>query len=99
LTQVSPKANLLRYGAYSCFGSGVPYRGSMLEHAAVIAVLLLERPTCLDCIAMKAGLTLTEVNSYLATMTKTLDLVRQDDERCRVCGNIGHAFSLARSVN
>jgi len=71
----------------------------MPEHSAVIALLLLERPTCLDCLAMKAGLTVTEVDRYLTIIATTLDLARHDSERCRVCGNTGPTFSLFRSIN
>jgi len=71
----------------------------MPEHSAVIALLLLERPTCLDCTAMKAGLTVSEVDRHLTIIGTTLNLRRHASERCWVCGNIGPAFSLARSTN
>jgi hypothetical protein len=93
---VAPGARL-RF-ARRCFAltTGV---AAMPEHSAVIALLLLERPTCLDCIAMKAGLTVTEVDRYLTIIGTTLALARHDSERCRVCGNVGPAFSLLQSVN
>ena len=68
----------------------------MPEHSSVIALLLLERPTCLDCIALKSGLPITEVDRCLTIIGTSLELVRNDD-RCRVCGNVGPAFSLLRS--
>ena len=71
----------------------------MPEHSAVIALLLLERPTCLDCTATKARLTVSEVDRYLTMIGTRLELTRHPSERCRVCGNIGPAFSLVRSSN
>ncbi len=71
----------------------------MSEHSAVIALLLLERPTCLDCIAVKSELGVTEVDRHLTIIGTSLDLVRNDRDRCRVCGNVGPVFSLVRSGN
>ena len=71
----------------------------MPEHSAVIALLLLERPTCLDCTATKARLTVSEVDRHLTMIGTTLKLRRHASERCRVCGNIGPTFSLVRSMN
>ena len=71
----------------------------MPDHSAAIALLLLERPTCLDCTAMKTRLTVTEVDRYLTMIGTRLELSRHASERCRVCGNIGPAFSLVRSMN
>jgi hypothetical protein len=68
----------------------------MPEHSSAITLLLLERPTCLDCIALKSGLALTEVDRCLTIIGTSLDLVRNDHDRCRVCGNVGPVFSLLR---
>jgi hypothetical protein len=35
------------------------------RHAAVIAVLIIERPMCLECIATKSAVTMVEVERYL----------------------------------
>jgi len=68
----------------------------MPEHSSAIALLLLERPTCLDCIALKTGLAVTEVDRCLTIIGTSLDLVRNDRERCRVCGKVSPVFSLLR---
>ena len=68
----------------------------MPEPSSVIALLLLERPTCLDCIALKSGLAVTEVDQCLTIIGTSLDLVRNDRDRCRVCGSVGPVFSLLR---
>jgi|GEM_PF-1949479 hypothetical protein len=67
----------------------------MPRHAALIAVLLLDRPTCLDCIALKSGLAVTEVDCYLTSIATSLDLARNDRDRCRGCGNEGPVVSLS----
>jgi hypothetical protein len=70
----------------------------MPRHAAMIAFLLFDRPMCLDCIALKSGLAVTEADRYLTTIATSFDLTR-DGDRCRVCGNVGPVFSLVRSVD
>jgi hypothetical protein len=67
----------------------------MPEHAALIAVLLVDRPMCRDCICLKSGLDAVTVDRYLAVIGSKLRLRRQDDERCRVCGEPTTAFSLS----
>jgi hypothetical protein len=71
----------------------------MSDHAAAIAVLLAERPTCLDCLALKSGLTFAEVDRYLTTIATALDLVRNERGGCQICGNVGPTFSLLRSAH
>jgi len=67
----------------------------MPERAALIAVLILERPLCVACISSKSGLTHGEVESYLAGIQDTVE-VRQALESCRTCGKLGPVFSLLR---
>jgi hypothetical protein len=69
----------------------------MPQHAALITVLLLERPTCFDCAASKSGLTLAEVDHYLTIIGTSLEVLRWENERCRVCGNVGPVCSIQRS--
>jgi len=66
-------------------------------HAAVLAVLLRERPTCLDCTAAALGLSVSHVNQYLIVIGAALPLVRLDDEHCRCCGEIRSVFSIRSS--
>src|SRR5215470_10362517 len=54
----------------------------MPEHAALIAVLIMERPLCVSCISSKTGLTHGEIESYLARIENTVD-VKQALDSCR----------------
>ena len=72
----------------------------MPRQAALIAVLFHEAPTCLECAASKSGLTVSQVNQYLIIiMSPALQVVRLDNQRCRVCGDVRPVFSVRRSVN
>jgi hypothetical protein len=68
----------------------------MPEHVAVLAVLLLERPTCLDCVASLSGLSVTEADRYLTVVASSLELRRLENEHCRICGHLGPVFSVSR---
>ena len=74
-----------------------------------MAVLLVERPMCLDCIAAKAGVSPAEADraltiiathlplqrhATLTMMATDLQLQRHATERCRACGNAGPVYSL-----
>ena len=67
----------------------------MPRHAAVIAVLIIDRPTCLECIATKGALSPAKVERYLEEIGSGLEL-RQGEDRCRVCGEPRTVFSLSR---
>jgi len=67
----------------------------MPRRAAVIAVLIIDRPMCLECIATKSALSTIEVERYLEEIGRGLEL-RQDEDRCRVCGEPRSVFSLSR---
>jgi hypothetical protein len=67
----------------------------MPERAALIAVLIKERPLCVACISSKSGLTHGDVESFLASIEKNVD-VKQALDRCRTCGSLGPVFSLIR---
>ena len=67
----------------------------MPRHAAVIAVLILDRPICLDCIIAKSGLATAEVESYLEQIGVGLEVTVEED-RCRACGEPRTVFSLTR---
>ena len=71
----------------------------MPQHAAVIAVLLLDGPTCRDCAASQSRLRATEVDRYFEIIGRTLVVLRLENERCRLCGSTGPVFCLRRSAN
>ena len=68
----------------------------MPQHAAFIAVLFLERPTCLDCAASQTGLTVAQIDHYLTIIGTSLEVLRWDNERCRVCGYVRPVCSIER---
>ena len=69
----------------------------MPERAALITSLILERPMCLDCIALKANASLNEVEASFLQIGRVLRLIRYAAERCRACGTVGLVFSLERA--
>jgi hypothetical protein len=68
----------------------------MPERAALIAVLILERPTCLPCIAIKAGLGVLDVQAYFDRIGRALAVRRDRAGRCRACGSVCEVFSFSR---
>jgi len=42
------------------------------EYAAMIAVLIVDRPPCVKCICDKSGLTANQVESYLDRVRRTV---------------------------
>ena len=67
--------------------------GAMPEQVAVITVLL-ERPICLDCLAVRTGRTTIEVDRFLTSIGHAIELARHDSEPCRMCGILGPTFAL-----
>ena len=68
----------------------------MPEIAALITVLIVERPLCVDCIAEKAQTSTVAVRSYLARINQSVGVIRAIDDRCRACGRVGNTFSVHR---
>ena len=67
----------------------------MPERADLIAVLIIDRPLCLDCIADKTGMTPLSVEGYLERMDLG-PVDRTPEGRCRACGRLTTVFSLPR---
>jgi len=68
--------------------------------SALIAILILERPLCLDCIATKSDITIFEADRYLNVLSHSpLQLRLSENGRCRACGEGRLVFSLRRSFN
>ena len=57
----------------------------MSETLSLVAGLILERPLCVDCIALKASVTGGAVEGYLATLATGMNL-RRENGACRACG-------------
>jgi hypothetical protein len=61
----------------------------MPETMAIITALILDRPLCPDCIAIKAGVGQARVEACLARTKNALTLRRDETGRCRACGTTG----------
>ena len=57
----------------------------MSDCAALVTALILDCPTCLDCIVVKSGLRPRDLDPALATVSGVLRL-HQAAGRCRACG-------------
>ena len=68
----------------------------MPEHAALIALLIVDRALCLECIATRATITPTAAEGYLAVMRESMTVFHEDSDRCRGCGMVTKVFLLAR---
>lgn len=70
----------------------------MSAHSALIAVLILDRPLCLDCISAKSNIARAEVDRCLDAIAQApLELRRAENGRCRNCGEDDVVFSLHRA--
>ena len=69
----------------------------MPERSARIALLILARPMCVECIAEHSGVPEADVLAYLGTIGRILELRQQDAGRCRTCGRTTTVFSIFRT--
>jgi len=58
----------------------------MAERFAIITALLLERPTCIDCLCEKSGVKQARVKSMLARNSRVTRVHQEANGRCRSCG-------------
>jgi hypothetical protein len=63
------------------------------ETTAVITALILDRPMCLDCIATKSGMTVTDTEAVVQRIATALKLYREV-ARCRMCSAIARTVAL-----
>lgn len=63
--------------------------------AAIIVALILERPTCLDCLAPKAGINIGDAETALREVGDVFRILDAPD-RCRVCGETKETIVLER---
>jgi hypothetical protein len=61
-----------------------------------IATLIIDRPTCLWCIATKTDMRLPNVWASLERISKSVTLHQAAREPCRVCGVVGPVVSIGR---
>jgi hypothetical protein len=67
----------------------------MRDPVPLVIPMILDRPTCLDCIAAKNGITVREVEAALDVIADAIKVYR-DAERCRVCGETKDVASVRR---
>ena len=70
----------------------------MSDRAAMVAVLILDRPTCEDCIATKSGLAPSDLETTLSAIVTALQ-IHDTVGRCRVCGETKRVLSLDRPIS
>jgi len=66
------------------------------QTTALITALILERPMCVPCIAMKAATSETGVETSLAHIGPVVRIRRESVGRCRACGQTLAVVSLSR---
>ena len=67
----------------------------MPDRAALVAVLIMERPLCIRCLAVKSGLSLSQLDEVVGNVAKALQVHRVED-RCRACGITDTTISVDR---
>jgi hypothetical protein len=68
----------------------------MPEKGALLALLIVERPLCVDCIAERSTLAVADVQSLITRIGRTIAINRAMD-RCRACGRTEQVYSAFRS--
>ena len=68
----------------------------MPERGALLAVLIVERPLCVDCIAEKSGIVAEEVDPLLARIATRIAITSTVD-RCRACGETKKVYVSFRA--
>ena len=68
----------------------------MPDISARIAVLIIDRPLCVSCIADRAQVGVPTVKGYLDRIGPMFTISREAAGRCRACGHIGAVVSLRR---
>jgi len=69
----------------------------MPEHATLIALLIVDRPTCLPCIATKGDMSVVSVMSYLEQIATSVMVHEAARQPCRVCGVVGPVVFIGRA--
>ena len=68
----------------------------MPERAALITLVIVDRPLCLDCIVVRSGIDRPTVEAYLHRIKEHLTVFHEDSDRCRACGIVGKVYALDR---
>jgi hypothetical protein len=68
----------------------------MPEKGALLAVLIMERPMCVDCVSEKSGIAADEVEPMLARIATRIAVTSAVD-RCRACGETKKVYVSFRA--
>jgi hypothetical protein len=68
----------------------------MPETGALLAILIVERPLCVECISDKSGLAVAEIEPFLVRIERVIS-VRRGTDCCRACGRSTMVYSVFRS--
>ena len=68
----------------------------MARAAALVSVLIVERPMCVDCISEKCGLRPATIEATLARLARFLKVHYFPKARCRACGENRPTYSIDR---
>ena len=60
-----------------------------------MAILIMARPLCVNCISEKSGLTIAETEVLLTRIEGAVSLTRNRD-RCRACGVPSEVYWMSR---
>ena len=88
-TRVLPRLTSAGVRRAACTHVGVP------ERSALVTALIIERPTCLNCIGERAGLPLDAVDTVLTVIARVLHLNADREAVCRHCGELGVVFWIS----
>jgi len=68
----------------------------MPEKGALLAVLIIERPLCVDCVAEKPAIRADEIEPLLARIATRIAITSAVD-RCRACGETKKVYVSYRA--
>ena len=68
----------------------------MPEKAALLAVLIVDRPLCVDCVAEKSAIVADEIEPLLARIATRIAITSAVD-RCRACGETKKVYVAFRA--
>jgi hypothetical protein len=66
----------------------------MPERAAMVTALIMDRPLCLSCVALRASMDEVDAQAVLDKIEHVLTLRRVSPGRCRACGLMQMVFSV-----
>ena len=61
----------------------------MPDSIASVTALILERPTCMSCLAEKSGYTSEEARIALEVIETVVTVHRDPSGHCHACGSVG----------